>query len=369
MPRRRRRPKGSGSVYRVKGKGWCAQREGPKKDGKRSYERRFFPTRDQAAAQAAAWEREALARARNPRARDTVHAWCERWLSNKASSVGATTLRFYERHLSYALPYLGETPMGDLEAQDIRDMLAALAPDEDETGLSPQSRKHVLTVLKMALQAAYLDGIIPRNPCATVEAPKVTKYPAYALSDTELAAFLAAVAGTRLAPMWHLLADFGMRLDEMLSVRWADYEQATGRLRIRATKTGTERYLTLTEAHQGRMADWWQALQDERADNPKRREQGYLFPSEAGTKLLQSNVRRAFKDALDRAGLPARIRIHDLRHTAATNLIAAGNDIPTVQYITGHKDSAVLLEIYAHHQEERNRAAVERVEAKRKKKA
>lgn len=361
MPRRKQRSKGSGSVYRAKGRGWVAQRGRPPVDGKRRYERVYFDTRDQALGQVSAWEAERKAIRRHPRAADTVQAWCERWLTIKIDAVSATTLKFYARHLDYAIPYLGAIRLYDLEAQQIRDALAKLG------ALSPQSRKHVRTVLSMALQLAVDDGILPRNPCATVEPPKVEKYRAYALSDAELDALFAAVAGTRLAPLWHLLTDYGMRLDELLSARWADYDQAAAKLRIRATKNDRERYLDLTAPHVTRLADHWQALQDERESNAAWREQGYLFPSEVGTKLLQSNVRRAFKDALERAGLPHRIRIHDLRHTAATNLIAAGNDIPTVQYITGHRDSAVLLEIYAHHQEERNRAAVERVEAKRKK--
>lgn len=360
MPRRRRRQKGTGSVYKTID-GWCAQRERPRINGKRRYERRFFATRVEAADQVSAWEREVAARSRHPRATDTVGDWSTYWLAAKRRAVAASTHSFYERHIGYALPHIGAALLFAVDAPDVRAALDAI------TGLSPQSLKHVRTVLSMMFQLAVDEGVIPRNPCATVEAPKVERYRAHALSADELAALFAAVAGTRLEPLWHLLADYGMRLDELLSCRWVDYDVAAGRLRIRGTKNDRDRHLTLTEAHTARLAAWREALAVERADNPKWKEGGYLFPSEVGTKLLQSNVRRAFKDALERAGLPARIRIHDLRHTAATNLIAAGNDIPTVQYITGHKDTQVLLEIYAHYQEEGNQAAVERVEAKRKK--
>lgn len=361
MPRRRRRQKGSGSIYNTKD-GWCAQRERPRgEDGKRRYERRFFADKASARAQIAAWQAESVAVRRHPRAADTLLTWCQHWIVTKDGSVEATTLAFYKRHLAYANALIGDVRLHELTDDDIRTALA------DLTDLSPQSRKHVRTVLSMALSAAVSAGIIARNPCDDVAAPKVTKYRAYALNADELSAFFAAVAGTRLEPLWHLFADYGPRLDELLRCTWPDYDVTTGRLRIYAPKTDDVRYLTLTEAHLDRLAAWRERLALERADNPKWREFGYLFPSEVGTKLLQSNVRRAFKDALERAELPETIRIHDLRHTAATNLIAAGNDIPTVQYITGHKDSKVLLEIYAHHQEERNRAAVERVEAKRQK--
>lgn len=84
---------------------------------------------------------------------------------------------------------------------------------------------------------------------------------------------------------------------------------------------------------------------------------------------LGENEGRAFKRILERAKLPLTIRVHDLRHTAATDMISAGLDIPTVQYITGHRDSAVLLEIYAHSHQERNRTAMDRVEELRKREA
>lgn len=388
MPRRKRRAKGTGSVYHRKGRGWIAQRElDATPEGKRRFERRFCGDgrAGEAAArrQAADWAAEALALAAHARAGDTVRAWCEHWLNVKRDVVSPRTLEFYARHVGYATAHIGDGRLLDLTAQHLRDMLAALAPaGEDAPGLSPRSRAHVRTVLRQAFQLAVDDGILTRNPVDAVEAPKVAKYDSYALSDTELRAFYGAVAGHRLRAMWHLLADLGPRHEEILVVRWSDLSREARTLRIKGTKTDEQRYLPLTADHLALLDAHWTAQQDERSNNPKWKEHGLIFPSEVGTKLGQSNVRRAFKGLLDglneaeatqaaeegrvaREIIPRRVRIHDLRHTAATNLIAAGVDIPTVQYITGHRDSSVLLEIYAHAQAERNIEAVERVEQKR----
>lgn len=389
MPRRKRRAKGSGSVYHVAGRGWCAQRElAPAPGGQRRFERRFCGRgrEGEAAArrQVARWEAERIALAHHAQAGDTVQAWLNHWIAAKEGTVSPRTLEFYERHADYAIPHIGAIRMLDLQPQDIRAMLLALAPHGDRPGLSPRSRAHVRTVLRQAFQMAVDDGILIRNPADAVEPPKVTKYDSYALNRAELTALFAAVATHRLCAMWHLLADLGPRHDEIISVRWADLDREARTLRIRHTKNGEERYLPLTAEHMALLDAHWGRQQDERSDNPRWREHGYMFPSEVGTKLLQSNVRRAFKDIINhindeeakqaeqegreaRTIIPRRVRIHDLRHTAATNLIAAGNDIPTVQYITGHKDSSVLLEIYAHAQADRNRAAVERVEEQRRK--
>ncbi len=361
---RKRRPKGSGSVYKVAGRGYVAQREVAPVNGRRRYERHTFPTKGDATRQAAAWEREALALDAHADAGATVQDWLVQWLASKQHSVSPRAHEFLERHLDYTIPFIGDVRLFELVPADCRAMLHDLADD-----LSAQSCAHIHTVLKQALQLAVNDGVIPKNPMATVEKPKVTKYRAYALNASERAAFLTHADSTRLRAMWRLLIDFGPRHDEILDRRWSDYDRAQRTLRIQDTKNDRVRYLPLTAAHVALLQTHWDALQRERSDNPHWHEHGYLFPSEVGTKLGQSNVRRAFKRILTLAELPSIIRVHDLRHTAATDMIHSGMDIPTVQYITGHRDTGVLLEIYAHAHQERNHTAMEQVAARRTREA
>lgn len=357
----KRRAKGAGSVYKVKGRGYIAQRAIAAEDGKRRSERHTFPTKAAALAQVAQWQAEAVALMAHSEAGQTVQSWLTHWLDTKARSVKPATHEFYARHLAYTIPHIGSLRLLDLSAQECRTMLGALADD-----LAPRSCAHMHTVLKQALHLAVNDGVLTRNPMDTVEKPKVTKYQAYALNTTERANFLAYANQTRLGAMWRLLIDFGPRHDEILDRRWSDYNQEKKTLRIQDTKNDRVRYLPLQAEHIALLRAHWERLQIERSDNPKWQERGYLFPSEVGTKLGQDNVRRAFKRLLELAALPHTIRVHDLRHTAATDMLNSGMDIPTVQYITGHRDSGVLLEIYAHSHQERNRTAMERVEATRK---
>ena len=67
----------------------------------------------------------------------------------------------------------------------------------------------------------------------------------------------------------------------------------------------------------------------EQPDNP------LLFPSEAGTPILPRNLVRQFKELLTKAKLPDTIRFHDLRHFAATMLLANGTDVSTTQAAHG----------------------------------
>lgn len=355
MPRKRR-AKGSGSIYKAGVKGWCAQRELEPHAGKRRYERRFFAHKRDALAQVAAWSQEAHAINQHALAADTMHTWAERWLIAKAQSVEPGTLRHYRRQLGYVSALIGGVRLYELTPQHIRDMLTTLATSE----LSPRSRAHVRTILKMCLEMAVNDGIIARNPVNAVDPPKIPKYEATALTPAQLDALYAAAAESRYAILYRFLALYGMRLGEALALRWPDLDRTSRRLRVRSTKNQTERYLPLLNEHLVLLDDQWRRLQMERTDNPQWKEHGLMFPGQLGTPAAQNYVWRMFKIALKRAGLPD-IRVHDLRHTAATNLLAAGVDVPTVQYITGHKDPGVLLGIYGHTAQERVLAAIERV--------
>lgn len=67
-----------------------------------------------------------------------------------------------------------------------------------------------------------------------------------------------------------------------------------------------------------------------------------------GTPFLHSNVHRAFKASLTRAGLPATVRFHDLRHAHATTLRAGGIDLKTVSERLGHSNIGATANIYTH---------------------
>lgn len=78
------------------------------------------------------------------------------------------------------------------------------------------------------------------------------------------------------------------------------------------------------------------------------KDKGFIFVDEAGSPLKRDVLRRVFKEALATAGLPKNIRLHDLRHTSATLLLKAGENIKVVSERLGHANVSITLEIYAH---------------------
>jgi integrase len=75
---------------------------------------------------------------------------------------------------------------------------------------------------------------------------------------------------------------------------------------------------------------------------------GWVFPNTKGKVRRRDSVMRSFRAALARADLPAEIRFHDLRHTAATHALRAVRPIHEVSKMLGHADPAMTLRRYAH---------------------
>jgi integrase len=82
-----------------------------------------------------------------------------------------------------------------------------------------------------------------------------------------------------------------------------------------------------------------------------------VFVTETGAPIHISDLTKHFKSALKRAGLPT-IRFHDLRHTAATLMLANGVSLVTVSKILGHSSPAITATIYAHALDESKAGAI-----------
>lgn len=89
-------------------------------------------------------------------------------------------------------------------------------------------------------------------------------------------------------------------------------------------------------------------LEERLAAGPKWRDQGLVFPSTIGTPIEPRNLTRHYKELLRRAGLPQATRFHDLRHTAASLLVAQGVHPRVVMEILGHSQIGLTMNTYVH---------------------
>jgi integrase len=96
------------------------------------------------------------------------------------------------------------------------------------------------------------------------------------------------------------------------------------------------------EAHRARQHE------ERRVAGPDYADYGLIFATRLGTPLRARNVVRDFKALLERARLPTGVRVHDLRHTAASLLLGTGTDVATTAAILGHAQPSTTLNVYAH---------------------
>ncbi len=139
----------------------------------------------------------------------------------------------------------------------------------------------------------------------------------------------------------------GMRQDEILSLKWQDVDLAQKTLIVVKSKNGEQRSLPLNQASLGVLI----------SKGKIRHISGLVFPSEAGTKVNASNLRRGFESARKKSGID-HVRFHDLRHTFATRLVHRGIDLYVVKELLGHKSIKMTMR-YAHHYPESLRHGVD----------
>jgi integrase len=294
--------------------------------------------------------------------RQTVEQYLRSWLANYEATVRYDTWRRASQYVElHIIPVIGRVRLARLTAQQVQ----ALYADRMSKGLSPSTVRHLHAVLHKALKSAERLGLVARNVASAVDAPRMRHHEMRCFSREEARRLLAETeaSGDRLHALYTLAVSTGMRLGELLALRWKDVDLERDVLRVTATlKRDKEDQWVWTEPKTRRsrrqIALSPVAVAALRAHRARQREErlkvgaawsdyGLVFCTEAGTPLYGGNVYRAFKRLQARAGLPE-IRFHDLRHTCATMLLAGRVNPKVVSEMLGHASVAITLDIYSH---------------------
>jgi integrase len=324
--------------------------------------------------------------------RQTVGEFMKHWLEHVVKTkVRPKTFESYEwiteKHL---IPHLGRIPLAKLTPQQLQAFInerlksgrlpkakkehetesaAAAAPEqtgtppsEPDPSLKPRTVQHIHATLRTALDQAEQWGLVARNVASLVNAPRVQRLEVEPLSPDEARKFLEAVRDDRLEALYSVATAIGLRQGEALGLRWPDIDlvaktltvqnalqRVDGKLQLVEVKTKkSRRTVNLPQfavsalwRHQARQEQERQFAGDRWGDT------GFVFTTTVGTPLDGSTVTHRFQRALKAAGM-RRIRFHDLRHSAASLLLAQGVHPKVVQEIGGWSNIQIVLDTYSH---------------------
>lgn len=305
----------------------------------------------------------------------TVAEFLANWMSHKRASVAPRTAERYagliEQHIA---PAVGLVQLRRLMPQHVADLYLTLAAT-----LAPATIGQVHAILHGSLDQAVRWHAIARNPAAAVHAPRPAKREMRFLDTAQVRVMLDATAGDPLEPLYVAGVYTGLRLGELLGLRWRDLDLDGRQLTVRHTltreagawilrqpkTTHSRRTIRLAPAVVEAMRSHYIAEAQRLLKLGHRVQPDTLvFSDRWGDPVNPWHItERAFKPMLRRAGLPV-VRFHDLRHTFASMMLSEGVRVDIVSRMLGHASAAVTLGVYAHLMPGDEEAAVERLQAR-----
>jgi integrase len=373
----KRRGAGEGSIFRRADGRWCGQIELPRSaDGRRRRKTVYGRTRAEVQETLLAIRKKGdsgHSLESNPRM--TVAEYSGEWLDSRRIRVSpATWLRDESIMRLHVVPSIGQVKMRGLTPQHISRLLETKSRE-----MSPRSVGHLLGTLKKMLNSAAMMNLIEYNPAMRVPRPRVVSSQRGCFTAEEARRYLSEARGHKFEAAFMLALIHGMRLGEILGLRWSNINWEHQSLSITtslAQDFDGSFQLGPTKNHRStrpiQLADSvLTALRNRKAiQNKERLECGpnwvdndLVFARPDGTPLSKTNFGRANHYPLVyRADVP-RITFHDLRHTAATLGLLAGTNPKVIQEMLGHKSISVTMDIYSHVMPSTHRAAANAIAA------
>jgi integrase len=376
----RKRANGDGSIYEV-ADGWMAEITLPNGKPKRARAKTQAQAREKLRQLLAAREQGVDLGRKQP----TLQEWCQIWLDEFTTNLKPNIRQNYRdvvrRYITSAA--IARRRLDQLTPAEVQAWVNALTKQ-----VAAKTVQNAHARLHKALAVAVRQGYVSRNVADGTELPPYRPHEIQPPDLETLAKLLEAFEGHRLAALYRLAVNLGMRQAELTGLTWDCIDLRARTITIRQqlqripgeqkqvfalqttkTRAGT-RTLTLDDDlvaivanHQANQAEE-RALRGDAWRDPFMERGGLVFTTETGGPLFGGLVVRPFKMMLKRIGLPSNLRFHDLRHAAATLMLADGVPLVTVSKVLGHSTPAITAQIYAHALDEQKASAIAGLSAK-----
>jgi integrase len=293
----------------------------------------------------------------------TMKHYLEHWLENvHKPTIRLSSYTRYRKILNtHILPALGHIQVQKLSAQHLQELYASKLKE----GLSPKTIKLIHVVLHKALENAVDVNIIARNVAdiAAKSLPREPRHEIQPLTIEQAQKLLEVARGHRLEALIILAVTTGMRRGELIGLCWSDIDFHEKSLYVRRTVdriSGNGYVKSEPKTASGRRKIFLppfviEALKQHRTRQEVARlkagsewkDPDLVFCNTHGGFSHPVHLYEMFQHLLEDAGLP-RMRFHDLRHSAATILMAMGIHAKVVQELLGHSNITMTLNIYSH---------------------
>jgi len=287
------------------------------------------------------------------------------WIEDRRGKVRPSTWISYDSHVRIHLASLAWIPLIRLRQSDVR----RLVREREAAGCAPATIAYSLTILRMAIRQAIADGLVPRNVAAGVSGPRIEKAELAILTAANARWLIAHADDLPLGRLWVVLVSTGLRLGEALALRRTDVDLVQRRISVAGSVVAVDRRMLAdgearlqlgppkTAASHRTIAAPVAAIAALRGELNIARPanvHGVIFTSPTGGLIDKRNALKAWVVARGAGELPE-VRIHDLRHTAASLMLAQGATLFDVMTTLGHSNISETAETYGHLVEGRSR--------------
>ncbi|WP_250674122.1 tyrosine-type recombinase/integrase [Paraclostridium ghonii] len=312
----------------------------------------------------------------------TLSEWYYTWLYDYR--IKDLKPKSFEKYEGIYRNYIKDSELGKVKLKDLR----ATHIQRYYNKLQNQDNKPTSTIkglntrLKPCLGEAEKQGYIQKNYCKMITLPKDdTKKDIKVLSQQDQQRFISAIQGHKLEILFLIALSTGLRLGELLGLKWFDIDLNTGMLTVnrtlsRAKNQDNGKYEIIEQLPKTKNSNRvipiptniLIKLKEHKKEQSKHRlfigeayiNNNYVFTDDIGNPIDDKRPGRNLKSILTKLNIEP-IKFHALRHTYATRLFE--NNVPpkTVQVLMGHYDISITMDIYTHVMEDTKLEAIEKL--------
>ena len=312
----------------------------------------------------------------------TVSEWYYTWLFDYR--IKDLKPKSFEKYEGIYRNYIKDSELGKVKLKDLRTTHIQRYYNklQNQDNKPPSTIRGINTRLKPCLGEAEKQGYINKNYCKMVTLPKnnATK-DIQVLSQTDQQRFIEAIKGHKLEMLFLIALSTGLRLGELLGLKWSDIDFNTGMLTVNRTLSrvknqDTGKYEVIEQIPKTKNSNRvipipsniLTKFKDHKKIQSKQRlfvgeayiNNNYVFTDDIGNPIDDKRPGRNLKSILTKLDINP-IKFHALRHTYATRLFEANVPPKTVQVLMGHYDISITMDIYTHVMEDTKLEAVEKL--------